>query len=144
LATLFTGMNGRFQVDAHGRADSSADCVVKSEVKVVMMANHMHEFGVHAKTEVVRADGKLEMLRDDPTWDYEMQFNPEYTRWSVQEPFVIHPGDTLRTSCSWDNTSGERLMFPREMCISAGFVLVTGDQPSAPGMCNNGTWVSRK
>lgn len=145
LATLFTGINGRFQVDAHGHADSTSECVVQSEVKVVMMANHMHEFGVHARTDVVRADsGKVEMLRDDPMWSYEMQFNPEYTHWTVDEPFVIHPGDTLRTSCSWDNTTADSLMFPREMCISAGFVLVTGDHPSAPGICNNGSWVTRR
>ena len=145
IATLFTGINGKFQIGAHGQADSSADCVVKSEVKVVMMANHMHEFGVHAKTEVVRADTQdVEVLRDDPSWTYEMQFNPEYNHWSVEEPFVIHPGDTLRTSCSWNNTTTENLTFPREMCISAGFVLVSGDKPTAPGTCNSGNWVSRR
>jgi hypothetical protein len=105
----------------------------------------MHEFGVHATTEVERVDtGDVEVLRDDPSWTYEMQFNPEYNRWTVDVPFLIHPGDTLRTSCSWDNTTSERLTFPREMCISAGFVLATGDKPTAPGICNNGSWISRQ
>ena len=49
-------------------------------MKILMMANHMHEYGTTATTEVVRAGtGAVEVLHHDPSWTYEMQFNPIYT-----------------------------------------------------------------
>jgi hypothetical protein len=142
LAAMFIAINTGFDVAAHQAADSMAECKVGADLAVIMMANHMHEYGVHATTSVLRdGSGSPEMLRDDPEWTYEMQFNPVYSRWSVDSPLMLHSGDTLRTSCSWMNTSDASLGFPREMCISVGFVLTTGDKPTAPGACFNGRWV---
>jgi hypothetical protein len=143
LASLFTGINAGFDIEAHTEGDSSVDCVVQSDLQVLMMSNHMHEYGVNATTDVVRADsGDVEVLRNDDNWTPEMQFNPNFTKWTIDEPFMVHAGDTLRTHCSWKNTSDASLTFPREMCISAGFVLTTGDQPTAPGACANGKWMT--
>ena len=106
-----------------------------------MMSNHMHEYGISATTEVVRADtGAVEVLRHDPTWEYEMQFNPLYQMWSAENPFVLRVGDTLRTSCTWHNSTEQAIAFPREMCIGAGFALASGDNPTAP-VCFQGNWV---
>jgi hypothetical protein len=144
LASLFTGINAGFDIAAHAQADSSVECVVGADMQILMMSNHMHEYGVTATTDVVRADtGDVEVLRQDDSWTAEMQFNPTFTKWTVDEPFTVHAGDTLRTHCTWMNTTDGALNFPREMCISAGFVLTTGDQPTAPGACNNGKWVGR-
>jgi hypothetical protein len=106
-----------------------------------MMANHMHEFGTSATTEVVRANGDHAMLRDDPTWTYDMQFNPIYTRWTADAPFVLSKGDTIKTTCQWDNTKPAAMTFPREMCIGAGFALTTGDSTHVPA-CAAGSWLS--
>lgn len=142
LASLFTGINAGFNVDAHSKADSSVECVVGADIQILMMSNHMHEYGIAATTDVVRADsGDVEVLRQDDTWTPEMQFNPTFTKWTVDQPFTVHAGDTLRTHCSWMNTTDTALGFPREMCISAGFVLTTGDRPTAPGACANGKWM---
>ena len=86
--------------------------------------------------------GAVELLKEDPRWTYEMQFNTEYTRWPLEAPFILHTGDTIRTSCSWNNSTGEVLNFPREMCISVGFALATGDNPTAPS-CFQGFWMSK-
>jgi hypothetical protein len=66
--------------------------------------------------------------------------NPTYQKWSANDPFVLHAGDTIRTSCSWMNPTTGTINFPREMCISAGFALATGADPKAPG-CFDGSWV---
>jgi len=96
---------------------------------------------VTASTEVLRAGaGAVEMMHDDPRWTYDMQFNAVYTRWPVETPFVLHMGDTIRTSCSWQNTTAKSMTFPREMCIGTGFALTTGSKPTAPS-CINGAWV---
>jgi hypothetical protein len=142
IAALFLNLNGGFNLMPGSETHSSIECVAKSEVKLLMMANHMHEYGLSARTEVVRAGTEeVEVLRDDPTWAYEMQFNPEYQMWTVDDPFVIRVGDTLRTSCTWQNTTGESITFPREMCIGAGFALASGDKPSAP-VCYEGNWIA--
>jgi len=143
IAALFLNLNGAFTVTPRTQTESSTSCVAKSEVKLVMMSNHMHEYGIAARTEVVRAGtSEVEVLRDDPTWAFEKQFNPDYTMWPADDPFVLRVGDTLRTSCTWHNSTSESLTFPREMCIGAGFALASGDDPTAP-VCFQGNWLGR-
>jgi hypothetical protein len=143
IAALFVAINARFMLTPSVQTDSSIDCAVKSDVDIIMMANHMHEYGISASTQVLRADtGAMELLREDAAWTYDMQFNPTYTRWEVTSPFTLHAGDAIRTSCSWMNSSDASISFPREMCISAGFALAHGDNPKAPGACFNGAWIA--
>jgi hypothetical protein len=141
IAAMFLNLNGGFSLPPAAQTDSSVDCVAKSDVNIIMMGNHMHEYGIHATTEVVHADtGAVEVLRDDPEWTADMVNNPTFARWDTQSPFALHTGDTIRTSCSWNNSTADTIGFPREMCISAGFALATGDKPTAPA-CFNGTWL---
>jgi hypothetical protein len=141
IAALFLNMNMSFSLPPGMQTDSSADCVAGSDVNIIMMSNHMHEWGTHATTQVTRADGaSVEVLRDDPIWGDDMVNNPPFSTWNADDPFVLHTGDTIRTSCSWNNDTSETLGFPREMCISAGFALASSDVPKAP-VCFNGTWV---
>jgi len=143
IAAIFLNLNGGFSLPPNSQTDSSADCIAKSDVNIIMMSNHMHEYGTHATTQVVRADsGAVEMLRDDPTWTADMVNAPTFTRWTTDSPFLLHTGDTIRTSCSWSNTTTDTIGFPREMCISAGFALASGDTPKAPA-CFNGAWISQ-
>jgi hypothetical protein len=140
IAALFVNLNTVFNLSPSSPATSTVDCVAQSDVQIIMLTNHMHEYGTHVSTELQRAgaDG-FETLHEDPTWTYDMQFNPEYTRWPVETPLVIHAGDTLRTTCNWNNTTSGALVFPREMCLGVGFALTSGDHPAAPA-CANGTW----
>jgi hypothetical protein len=143
IAAIFLNLNASFSVPPNSQTDSSADCVAKSDVNIIMMSNHMHEWGTHATTQVIRADtGDVEMLRDDPAWTVDMVNAPTFSRWTTDSPFVLHTGDTIRTSCSWNNTTTDTLSFPREMCISAGFALASGDNPKAPA-CFNGAWIGQ-
>jgi len=140
IAAMFLNLNFGFNLAPATRTDSSIDCIAKSDVQILMMANHMHEYGTKVKTEVVRADtGAVEVLKDDPEWTYEMQFNVDYTTWPVETPFVLRTGDTIRTSCEWSNPTSESMGFPREMCIGVGFALATGENPTAPA-CVGGNW----
>lgn len=140
IAAMFININTDFTLAPGAATDSSIACVAGSDLSLLMMSNHMHEYGTSASTTLTRGDtGAVEMMHDDPAWTYDMQFNPQYTKWTVDTPLVIHAGDTIRTSCSWDNSTSESLVFPREMCIGVGFALATGDNPVAP-VCYKGTW----
>jgi hypothetical protein len=141
IAAMFLNINTGFTLAPDAPTNSTSDCVAQSDVQIIMMANHMHEFGATASTEVLRAGtGAVEMLHQDPAWTYDMQFNAVYSRWPVETPFVLHMGDTIRTTCSWVNTTAKSMVFPREMCIGTGFALATGGAPTAPS-CINGAWL---
>jgi hypothetical protein len=140
IASMFVNVNLNFDLAPKERTDSSVECVAQKDTQIIMASNHMHEYGVAASSEVVRAGSTVaESLHDDPTWTYDMQFNIVYSRWPAATPYVVHAGDTIRTNCSWQNTTANALTFPREMCVGIAFVLVSGDNPKAPG-CVNGTW----
>jgi hypothetical protein len=141
IASLFLNLNFGFDLAPNATTSSSVECVAGDDVKILMMSNHMHEFGTTATTEVVRADGTNDMLHHDPSWTYEMQFNPVYSTWTAEDPFVLHTGDTIRTTCQWNNTKSDSMKFPREMCIGVGFALTTGGSTKVPA-CAGGTWLS--
>lgn len=141
IAAMFINLNGGFELPPETPTTSTIDCVAKSDVQIIMMANHMHEFGTSVSTSVERAGtGSVETLHEDPAWSYDMQFNPVYSRWPVDAPLVIHAGDTVRTTCNWNNTTTSSMKFPREMCLGVGFALTTGANPTAP-VCFEGTWM---
>lgn len=75
-------------------------------MEFLLFANHMHDQGSRVQTEIVRTDGSVELVRDDPRWTYEMQFQAEFSRWSLDEPLVVTKGDIVRTTCYWENTTG--------------------------------------
>jgi hypothetical protein len=140
IAAMFININMGFQLPPNGPTTSTIDCVAQSDVQFIMMTNHMHEYGTSVTTEVRLAGATtFDIVHEDPVWTYDMQFNPNYSRFAVDTPFVLHTGDTLRTTCNWDNTTTNALQFPREMCLGVGFALTTGSNPTVP-VCANGHW----
>lgn len=140
IAALSINLNMQFSLDASAPGSTTSGCTAQEDVSYIMFANHMHEYGASAVTEVVRTDGSVEVLHEDPSWAYDMQFNLVFSRWTVEAPFVLHAGDQIRTTCNWDNTTSGAIKFPREMCIGLGFALTDGTNPKAPS-CMDGTWM---
>jgi hypothetical protein len=81
---------------------------------------HMHELGRGLRSEITRLGGQKEMLLDVPTFDFNSQgmypFAPE---------IVVKPGDTITTTCTYDNPNDYPVLFGEgtgdEMCFN--FVL---------------------
>lgn len=140
VASLFANGNFSFRVPASSTADAVAECKVPKEIKFVMFANHMHDYGTAVKTEIVRADGRVELVQDDPVWTYEMQFQAVFRNYGLEAPLTLQPGDVIRTSCKWKNPTNAALTFPREMCIGTGFFLSDG---SSSPVCFNGRWMDQ-
>ncbi|MET0593821.1 MAG: hypothetical protein ABW133_14050 [Polyangiaceae bacterium] len=73
---------------------------------------HMHKLGTRMSTMITRANGAQEMLIDQP-FNFASQV-------SYQTPAVLNPGDTLLTTCSYDNTTTGSVGFgpatTQEMC----------------------------
>jgi hypothetical protein len=84
---------------------------------VLWTSPHMHLSGTSFKTEITRA-GQTTTLVDVPAWDFNSQ------RAYPQDPTktLIMPGDTLRTTCTYKNTTGAPIRFgektENEMCFN--------------------------
>lgn len=91
---------------------------IDAPVTIVGSSPHMHTRGTSFRTEVLRADGSIELLVDVPHWD----FNSQTSYVPVGGSLVIQPGDRLRTTCTYDNTTDDRVSFGErtedEMCFN--------------------------
>jgi hypothetical protein len=115
--------NDMFTIPAGQSFTSDAYCKATQQLSVFMWANHMHEWGAHAMSEIIHPDGTKQLLAEDDTWTNDKTFNPAWVRWDVGAPFVVHAGDMFHVQCNWNNTTSAPLMFPDEMCVATGFTL---------------------
>jgi hypothetical protein len=73
---------------------------------------HMHKLGAHMTTVIQRAGGQQEILLDKP-FNFQSQIGYDLN-------VVINPGDTLLTTCDYDNTTTGAVGFgpstSQEMC----------------------------
>jgi hypothetical protein len=140
IATMFANVTTNVTLPAAQQTTSVVDCVVASDLPFLMMGNHMHEYGVKAFTQIIHPDGTTEDMHTDDTWSSDQSFNPIYSHFPLATPLVVHTGDTIRTSCTWNNPTSAAILFPREMCTASGFVL--RPDGTAP-MCFNGLWLNQ-
>jgi hypothetical protein len=140
IASLFSNGNSSFNVAAHGDGIAMAECTLPRAFKFILFTNHMHGQGSYAKTELVHADGRVDLVHEDADWVPEMQFKAVYSKWTVEQPLIVDKGDMLRTQCNWQNQTDSALMFPAEMCFGTGFFLSDG---SSSPVCLEGRWLER-
>ncbi len=137
IASLLTNVTLAIDVPAASDASADASCTLPRDFDFILYGNHMHGNGTSVTSRVLRSNGSVEVIRDDPTWSYEMQFNTPLTEWTATAPLHVAAGDTLHTHCTWHNPTASPIGFPAEMCIGFGFFL--GDGTTAP-FCIGGTW----
>lgn len=97
------------------KVEASGTCrpVNTGDVTILRSTPHMHLQGRHLKTVINRASGGAETLVDKP-----FDFN---TQISYSTPAVIHPGDTLTTTCTYATPTAFGQSTNNEMCYN--FVL---------------------
>lgn len=134
-----------FQVSPSATEDVSGECNVDQETTILAGMPHMHEFGTRFSQVLERADGTMEPVIELDNWEFETQLF-----YSI--PLTMMPGDTLHTTCTFENTtagpvrSGERTQ--DEMCFNFMYVTpppaerycdASSEAPSdidyAPGQC---------
>ena len=115
------------------RVEVSGMCTpdTQQDLHVISAGPHMHELGASFKTEILRGGdpSKSEVLVDVPRWDFQSQALYPTDK-------IVRPGDKLRTTCTYANSTGQRVTFGErtedEMCFN--FVAVW----PAPGLVNAG------
>lgn len=139
VASLFANNVTDLVIPPGAQSTSSVDCPVESDIRFVMMGNHMHEHGISATTEIVHKDGSITDLHTDATWPPDAVSNPVFTQFPLAAPAVVHAGDIVRTSCTYQNETSQTLTFPAEMCSAVGMALSDNPDSSVPS-CIGGTW----
>jgi cytochrome c5 len=119
-----------FSVAPSATEDVSGRCEVSEETTILAGMPHMHEIGKAFEQVLERADGTMEPVITLENWEFETQLF-----YSI--PITMMPGDTLHTTCTFDNDtqqmvrSGERTQ--DEMCFN--FMYVT--PPPASRYCDS-------
>jgi hypothetical protein len=80
----------------------------KEPIHVIAAHPHMHKKGQHMKVVLTRADGTQEVVHDEP-------FSFDYQRVYLKN-FVINPGDSLATTCTWSMPATFGTSTNSEMC----------------------------
>lgn len=103
-------------VPAGQMRDVSGQCAPSTSEPIHILRSwpHMHQLGRHMKTVIDRAGGGTETLVDEP-----FNFNTQY---SYNTPTTIMPGDTLTTTCTFQNDTpgdvGYGMRTTDEMCFN--------------------------
>lgn len=104
-----------------GECAPTATALLAEPLHVLGSGPHMHQLGVSFKTEIERA-GQVTTLVDVPRWDFASQ----QFYWNDPEKMLIRPGDSVRTTCVYNNPTNQTIRFGErtqdEMCLN--FVMV--------------------
>jgi len=93
-------------------------------ITIVSFLPHMHKIGTNMFTEVLRANGEIETVFDEP-------FSNEYQAYySLSSPVVLQPGDKIRAECTYFNSTTHNVAFGQstdeEMCYQFTFAYPAG------------------
>jgi hypothetical protein len=93
---------------------ATGTCTIGTSQTLFALFPHMHQWGVHFKT-VLNVAGTDMTLHDDD-YTFEHQDVESFT------PIAVSPGDTITTSCTYNNTTGANISYGEstdtEMCYS--------------------------
>jgi hypothetical protein len=138
IAAFFSNGTTTFDIPANGDATATAECVVQGDMDFIFFTAHLHEYGTFGETELVRQDESQPEIIYTGDWIPHYQVAPKWATWAVDSPLHVKKGDTLRSTCRWENSTAAGMTFPREMCFGIGFYV--SDVPAAP-TCMNGTYL---
>jgi hypothetical protein len=96
------------------------DCFAPRDMKILLAGPHMHEWGVRFSAKFGRPEALDEIIKVDP-WEAWMRDEPPVTNWSKEAPYELAEGSMMKTSCTFNNTTGKKLIFPHEMCATYGY-----------------------
>jgi hypothetical protein len=122
-----------------GEHTLTGECVLPEEQTVFASFPHMHQLGTHFQASFV-VGGQEQVFHDAP-YDFEEQLQIP-----LAEPMHLSAGDSMVTTCTWQNPTGQTVGFgessDREMCFNivfqypargSGFCGASGGRPNLGG-----------
>jgi len=133
-AQLFTAVNTMFTLPL-GISSVHTACTVQQELNFFLMGGHAHEHGTHIKLTITPATAAASIIYDT-AWNTDYQFNPPRNYYTKDAPFTMHPGDTIRVDCDFNNSTPSPISFPQEMCVGWGYFFPAVNEID----CTDGIW----
>jgi hypothetical protein len=88
--------------------------ITDQPIHIMKVWPHMHKLGRHMRADIHRADGTTEAL-----FNVAFDFN---SQWGYDTPAVLHTGDYVTTTCTYDNDTPNVVTFGEsttsEMCYN--------------------------
>ena len=119
VAGTYNHDSGELHIPAGGLWSLDFDCSWDAEVEILGIGPHMHTHGASYSVDWIRTDGSVQRILDIPEWQPEFRDRPPGLDF-LEGEVVVQPGDSFRTTCSWDNQTGAEISFPEEMCTTFG------------------------
>ena len=104
-----------------GSQDISHTCEIRRDLTFLYMMGHMHEYGVSFSVDHHRLDGTTERIYEVLSWDAVYRDVPPVEYFDLGA-FTIKEGESVTTTCSYQNNTDSALEFPTEMCTTIGIV----------------------
>ncbi len=118
FADGFAMSDGDFAIPPHAAYGRSIECAIQSDMNIVNMIGHTHQYGHHLRISRIPAGGAATDMLYDEVAGARLQFTPPQRQFTTANPLVFHTGDRVRLDCDWVNTSNQTLRFPSEMCAT--------------------------
>jgi hypothetical protein len=139
-ATVFMGFSQyAINIPGHARDFSvTGTCPVNvtAPVTLISASPHAHTYAKHMKFTLKRASGETIVMHDAA-----FDFNEQGT-YALDKPLQIATGDTVETTCVYDNDSNSAVTFgentENEMCFNFAVYYPKGALSCAGGLANGG------
>jgi hypothetical protein len=107
-----------WEIPASGTLSYTTECTYGADVPRPRARAHAR-VQAHVSIEV-DADGTGNEMLIDEEWTKDSATTAGGgTIFSLEDPYMIHQGDTVRLTCNWRNTTADAIGFPREMASSS-------------------------
>lgn len=104
-----------------GEQTISHTCEITQDLKFLYIMGHMHEHGLHFYVDHHRLDGTTERIYAVEAWDPVYKDVPPVTYFDL-DTFSILEGESITTTCVYNNDESDALEFPAEMCTTIGII----------------------
>lgn len=127
VASAFGFPLNDISIQPHGETTLVRSCPVPVDLPILMLANHMHAYGVRAVSELEDGPNGTTVLKEDPVWNPEWTTAPNFDIHPAESPLMLHAGQRVRVTCVWKNDTNNVITYPDEMCVFFGYYLGATD-----------------
>ncbi len=113
----FVTNDDSFEIPPQSEHTSVSYCTLEQDLDVVLSLGHLHEAGKHFKFEILDDHGDVAQTVRDDAWSPEMASHPNSDYYPRSAPLALKKGMKVRQTCTWENTTSDPMLFPREMCV---------------------------
>lgn len=129
LAESFAiGNNTVINVPAGGTQTIVGEFVAPTDLNIIQLSSHQHQWGTLVAAEVEQDDGSFTEVFRNESWEHPLEiWMHDSLPWREQRPAVLRltKGKKLRWTCTWNNQGARAVRFGTEttdeMCFVTGY-----------------------